>query len=163
MTPTPTPPYYYSPPNQYQQPPQQMMAAPQPQNIDNSQTNCITLIKVPSIENVNAFAVPAGSSVSFMHSSKPYMFIKTAPSSPFEAPTLSIFKIVKVDSMDEDEASSSNSEYVTRTEYNELAKKLRSLEERISSNESVRRKPNKKWTDHSAANTNANAKREPIK
>ena len=118
----------------------------------------VVLIKVPSIEAVNNFQVPSGASVSFMHNSKPYMFIKTAPPSPFEQPVVEIFKITKVDSMDDDTNSNGEENFVTRKEYEELKRSLRSLEERLTSNEPIYRK-SKKWS----GSGKSSSKTEPTK
>ena len=112
---------------------------------------------MPSIDIVNSYPVSAGASVSFMHENKPYMFVKTAPSSPLEAPTISIFKITKVDSMDETDSESSP-EFVTRDEYILLKEEIQKLEERIN-NEPVFRKSKRKWNDKSnAASSDASNK-----
>lgn len=143
--------YYYQPQPQSQQPQPVPLMQYQPtvQQQNQQQPNSITLLKVPSLDYVKSFPITPGSSGQFMHESEPYMFIKTAPSSPFEAPTITIFKIVKVENMDEVPSVNPESDYVTRKEYDELKQTIRNLEERISNNEPVYRKPNKKWSDSS--------------
>lgn len=120
----------------------------QPPQMENQyQPSNVVLTKVPSIDVVRNWQVSPGMSVSFIHASRPFMFIKTAPSSPFEQASIEIFKISKVDSMDDEFKESSNEPYVTRQEYDELKNEIRKLEERIRANEPVYRKPKKHWSD----------------
>ena len=123
------------------------MQMPQPQIESQLQQNNVTLIRVSSFDAVKNWQVPPGMALSFIHASRPFMFIKTAPSSPFEQPTIDIFKISKVDSMDDELKESSEVPYVTRKEYNELKDEIRSLKERMKPNESIYRKPKKCWSD----------------
>lgn len=118
------------------------------------QQNNVILIKVPSIDAVNNFPVPAGNSVSFIHNSKPIMFIKTAPSSPFENPTVDVYKIVKMDG-EYAEDKVIEPAYVTEDKFKSLEDKIKSLEERVANYESVYRKP-KKWDKSRNSNSNSN-------
>lgn len=98
-------------------------------------SNEVVLQRVNSLENINQFYVPPGTSGMFIHSTKPYMFIKTSPSSPLGQPSLETYKLVKVDSMDDDE------DVLDPTE--ELRREVKSLKERISKLESIHSKPAK--------------------
>lgn len=98
-------------------------------------SNEVVLQRVNSLENINQFYVPPGTSGMFIHNTKPYMFIKTAPSSPLSQPSLETYKLVKVDSMDDDE------DILDPTE--ELRREVKSLKERIAKLESIRSKPAK--------------------
>lgn len=96
-------------------------------------SNEVVLQRVNSLENINQFYVPPGTSGMFIHNTKPYMFIKTAPSSPLSQPSLEIYRLLKVDSMDDDE------DILDPTE--ELRREVKSLKERIAKLESIRSKP----------------------
>jgi hypothetical protein len=82
------------------------------------------------MEAINSYNLLPGNFAMFMHETKPYMFIKTAPLSPLEQPTLDIYKLSKVDRMDNNEESD---------DY-DIRKELQSLKERIKKLESVRSK-----------------------
>lgn len=89
----------------------------------------ISLIKVPSMEAINSYNLLPGNFAMFMHETKPYMFIKTAPLSPLEQPTLEIYKLSKVNKMDD-----------TESDAYDIRKELQSLKERIKKLESIRSK-----------------------
>lgn len=93
-------------------------------------TGTISLIKVPSMEAINNYNLLPGNFAMFMHETRPYMFIKTAPLSPLEQPTLDIYKLSKVDRMD---GNAESDDY-------DIRKELQSLKERIKKLESVRSK-----------------------
>lgn len=72
------------------------------------------------------------------------MFVKVAPANPMERPTISIFKLEKVDSMDAVEKK--EPAYATEDKVTQLEDKIKELEAKV--NESIFRKPNRKvWND----------------
>lgn len=133
--------------------PQIQQTTPQP----SQQLNSIVLTKVPSIDVVKQYQVPAGMSVMFMHDTLPYMFIKTAPTSPIESPTITTYKLIEVNGMEEDNnIVNPEAEFVTRKEYQELKDAINSIEERIKSDESIYRGSKKKWSDDNRDRNNPN-------
>ena len=84
----------------------------------------------------------------FMHDTLPYMFIKTAPTSPIESAKITTYKLIEVTDM-EDDLSEHNDTFVTRKEFEELKGSIASIEERINSDESIYRSAKKKWSDDS--------------
>ena len=119
------------------------------------QLNSIAILKVPSFEVVKNYQVQAGMAQTFMHDTLPYMFIKTAPTSPIEHPKITIYKLLEVESMDED-APVINDDYVTRKEYLELKKSIASIEERMNADESIYRSAKKKWSDNANSGSDRN-------
>lgn len=84
-----------------------------------------------------------------MHDTLPYMFIKTAPTSPIESPTITTYKLIEVNGIEEDSNNPNpNADFVTRKEYQELKDTIQSIEERIKSDESIYRSSKKKWDEN---------------
>ena len=116
-----------------------------PNQMENQQqTSNIVLVKVPSIDVVYNYPVPAGSAMSFMHESKPIMFIKTVPSSPVESARVDVYQIVKMDGeYKENKEIEPTNAYVTEERFDALEDRINGLEEKL--NESIYRKPKRNW------------------
>lgn len=90
-------------------------------------------IPVPSEEVARNYPIAPGNSVSFKDEKEPYIYVKSMGYSPLDTPTFEKFRLVREETVEEQQNSQSVdlSEYVLKSELNALKKEIKELRNSI--------------------------------
>lgn len=119
---------YQNPYYQYQMPLQNMVQQP----VQNQQPQIQNggFISVRSIDEARNYPVAPGNCITFKIDSQPYVCEKILGLSQFEAPTFKTYKLIETDGS-EVVATTPSSDYVLKSELDDLYKKLKDIQDQI--------------------------------